>query len=142
MTPDDIRKIIVSYVILWLRFRFTMDAAIMCLGCGRDITKEKGNRLLRTTTSGHVVTVVPLWSSLMDEEWRSRGIPSLGVAHSLVDRDGRMCRQCFTIFEKVSKLWVTLKNSISEAAIILISNTTTVCDPSPVAHTEVTPAPS
>ena len=70
-----IRKIIISYVILWLGFRFTMDALIMYLECGCDIIKEQGNPLLRTTTSQ--MLYVPLWSSLMDEECKLQGIPCI-----------------------------------------------------------------
>ena len=63
--------------------------SVYCVGCGCDITNSKGNRLIRSTSSRHVV---PLWSSLMKEEIDSRET-SL-VAQSLIDDDGRMCRQC------------------------------------------------
>ena len=91
--------------------------SIYCVGCGCNITNSKGNRLIRTTPSRHVV---PLWSSLMKEEIDSRGT-SL-AAQSLIDDDGRMCRQCFNTFERASKVWETLKCNISKAADIFIPN--------------------
>ena len=72
--------------------------SIYCIGCGCDITNSKGNRLIRTTSSRHVV---PLWSSLMKEEIDSRGT-SL-VTQLLIHDDGRMCRQCFKTFKRASK---------------------------------------
>ena len=89
--------------------------SIYCVGCGCDITNSKGNRLVRTTSSRHVV---PLWSSLMKEEIDSRGAAL--VAQSLIHDDGRMCRQCFNTFERASKLWEALKCNISKAADIFI----------------------
>ena len=88
-----------------------------CLGCGCDATTIKGNRLLRTAASRHVV---PLWSSLMEEEFRSRGI-SLPV-QLLVDGNGRMCRQCFATFERPFKIWVGIKGGVSKAANVLFPN--------------------
>ena len=90
------------------------EVSTFCLGCGCDTTTIKGNRLLRTAASRHVVS---LWSSLMEEEFRSKGI-SLPV-QLLVDRDGRMCRQCFATFERASKMWVGIKGGVSKAANVL-----------------------
>ena len=56
----------------------------------------------------------------MKEEIDSRGT-SL-AAQSLIDDDGRMCRQCFNTFERASKVWETLKCNISKAADIFIPN--------------------
>ena len=91
------------------------SAFIVCLGCGCNIDNEKGNRLIRTVSSRHVV---PLWSSLLEEEISTRG-RSLSV-QSLVDNDGRMCRQCFNVFERASKLWESLKSNVSKVADVLI----------------------
>ena len=93
------------------------EVSTLCLGCGCDTTTIKGNRLLRTAASRHVVS---LWSSLMEEEFRSKGI-SLPV-QLLVDRDGRMCRQCFATFERASKMRVGIKGGVSKAANVLFPN--------------------
>ena len=44
------------------------SSLMLCLGCGRNITNVKGNRLLRTDSSRHVV---PLWTSLMEDEYNA-----------------------------------------------------------------------
>ena len=67
-----------------------MASPVHCIDCGFDITSSKGNRLIRTTQSQHVVS---LWTLLMKEEIDWRGI-SL-AAQSLIEDDGRMCSQCF-----------------------------------------------
>jgi len=74
----------------------------------------KGNRLLRTDSSRHVV---PLWTSLMEEEYRARGKSDV---HLLIERDGKMCRQCFTTFERASKMLESISGSVAKAANILI----------------------
>ena len=63
---------------------------------------------------------VPLWTSVMEEEYRARGKSS--DVHLFLDRDGRMCRQCFATFERASKIWEVIKGGVAKAANILIPN--------------------
>ena len=70
---------------------------MLCLGCGQDIVNV---REFLTDALRHVV---PLWASLMEDEYRARRKSDV---HQLLDRagDGRLtlCRQCFATFERAS----------------------------------------
>ena len=85
------------------------SVVIRCVGCGGDITNAKGKRTLCSEASQHVE---PLWCQLFDEELRRKG--GDGDADDLVTIR-KMCRKCFTFFEKCTKSFNLLKENIVKA---------------------------
>ena len=68
-------------------------STFLCLGCGADINNSKGNRLLSTKLTQHVI---PVWKRLIEEEINRRGTETETATESLnvetLTSVGRMCR--------------------------------------------------
>ena len=88
-------------------------STFLCLGCGADIKNSKGNRLLSTKLTQHVI---PVWKRLIEEEINRRGTETETATESLnvetLTSVGRMCRQCFSKYERATKLLDGLKSDI------------------------------
>ena len=103
---------------------------IVCLACVNAIlriaTTAKGNRLLKTDASAKVV---PLISKLLEEEYLQREPNDVNTSvdevnvHSLIYNNGKMCRHCFTRYNRVTDLLDTLKGNVSNAVGVLSPNT-------------------
>ena len=87
---------------------------MICIGCGSDISNAKGKRSLSTEASQHVK---PLWCRIFDEELERRGIQAQASSFvtTATEITGRMCRQCFTCFDRCKKLIDSLKNGVGKA---------------------------
>ena len=55
-------------------------STFLCLGCGADIKNSKGNRLLSTKLTQHVI---PVWKRLIEEEINRRGTETETATESL-----------------------------------------------------------
>ena len=55
-------------------------STFLCLGCGADIKNSKGNRLLSTKLTQHVI---PVWKRLIEEEINRRGTETETAIESL-----------------------------------------------------------
>ena len=89
----------------------TIKMATYCVGCGGDISEARVKRSLYSDASRHVM---PLWSKLFDEELANRGMETL--AHSLVtSTTGKICRRCFVVFERATKLLNSIKQDVAKA---------------------------
>ena len=86
--------------------------AMICIGCGSDISDAKGKRCLSTEASQHVK---PLWCTIFDEELERRGIQAQGRSFVTTEVAGRMCRRCFMCFDRCTKLIDSLKNCVGKA---------------------------
>ena len=86
------------------------SAVISCVGCGQDITNAKGKRNLCSEASRHVE---PLWCQLFVEELRRKG--RNGEAPCDLVTIPKMCRKCFTFYEKYTKSLNLLKENIVNA---------------------------
>ena len=87
------------------------SVTVICTSCGSDISDAKGNRLLSTDASKHVKL---LWCKIFDDELEQRGMQA--QASSFVATTARrMCRRCFTCFERCAKLINSLKNGVGKA---------------------------
>lgn len=84
---------------------------VICIGCGSDISDAKGKRLLSSEASQHVK---PLWCRIFDETLERKGIQAQACSF-VTTISGRMCRRCFTSFERCTKLIDTLKNDVGKA---------------------------
>jgi hypothetical protein len=84
---------------------------VTCLCCGGDISGDRVKRLLQSEASKHVI---PLWSSLFQEELNGRGILNID-ALGLVRDGGRVCRKCFTVLKRCSRLLNDVKSNIQQA---------------------------
>ena len=88
---------------------------VICIGCGSDISDAKGRRSLSTEASQHIK---PLWCRIFDEELERRGIQARAnsfVTTEITSAAGRICRRCFTCFERCIKLIDLLKNCVARA---------------------------
>jgi len=88
-----------------------------CLGCGNDIKDAKGNRLLNTKSSEHVL---PVWKRVIEEEINRRGMVAEILKTETLTSTGRMCRQCFSKYERISKLIDGLKSDIVSSVNTLL----------------------
>ena len=85
----------------------------VCVACGSDISTAKGRRLLCTEASNGVKV---FWSELFDEELSRRGMSP--QAAFLINNSGRICRRCFTVYERCKKLLDSLKQDLCKAVDI------------------------
>ena len=93
-----------------------MASPSICVGCGLDISNASGRRLLYTDACQHVYV---LWAPLFDEQLNRSGL--LPRASTFLNPQpsnpslGRMCRRCFTVFERYGKLLSSIKESVAKA---------------------------
>ena len=85
------------------------EVAIICVACASDISEAKGRRLLCTEASSDVKT---LWIEIFDRELARRGISPQGTRLVMNGGSGRMCRRCFTVYERCKKLLDSLKKDV------------------------------
>ena len=85
------------------------SVVISCVGCGANISNTKGKQTLCSEASQHVQ---PLWCQLFDEELQCKGRDE--QAYHLLSI-GKMCRKCFTCFEKCTKTLNLLKENVVKA---------------------------
>ena len=89
----------------------------ICLGCGNNTKNDRHRRLLQSEQSRHVIT---LWSYIFNlEVQNTERETSDRRAQSLVDAGGRMCRKCFTAYDKCTQMIVTLRKSIGNIADVI-----------------------
>ena len=92
--------------------------ALYCVGCGDDILDSRVKRSLYTDASKHVK---PLWCKLFDEELENRGMEA--QAQGLItSSSGKMCRRCFTVFERCAKLLNSVKQDVAKTVEIFQQN--------------------
>ena len=93
-----------------------MASRSICVGCGQDISNAKGRRLLYTDSCRHVSLS---WAPLFDEELNQRGLlPRASTFLNPQSGDsslGRMCRRCFTVFERYGKMLSSIKETVAKA---------------------------
>ena len=95
-----------------------MASLSLCVGCGQDISNANGRRLLFTDTCRHVSII---WAPFFDEQLSQRGL--LPQASTSLDSRlqsgnsslGRMCRRCFTAFERYGKMLSSIKETVANA---------------------------
>ena len=102
MTCISVVSIIVSNMV---------SITMICIGCGSDISNVKGKRLLSTEASQHVK---PLWCKLFDDALEQKGIQAQ-ASPFVTTIEGRMCRRCFTCFERCTKLMDSLRKDVDKA---------------------------
>ena len=88
------------------------EVAIMCVACGSDISAAKGRRLLCTEASSEVKA---FWIEIFDGELARRGISPQGARLLTNGDSGRMCRRCFTVYDRCKKLLDSLKKDVCKA---------------------------
>lgn len=77
-----------------------------CVGCGESVRDDRHRRLLLSDATSHVI---PLWTHIVHLE----GKVTEGRAKKLVKAGARMCRKCFTAYERCTKLMSVLQKSIA-----------------------------
>ena len=99
-----------------------MSASVPCLGCGQNLEEVSYTRLLKSEASRHII---PLWTYILSQELQGERVIS-GI--NLVNRGGKICRTCFSAYDRCTKLMDTLRSSISQVAELL-QDSCTVEDP-------------
>ena len=90
--------------------------ADVCLGCGDEL-KVKDRRVLGSDSSKHVLQV---WRSFFEEKLEELGIREDVDTDSLVKgsgdekKAGKVCRKCFSAFERYEKLRRSIEKSIED----------------------------
>ena len=75
-----------------------------CLGCGDDVSNTKGKRLLFTTASQHIVSLVELY---VDEELAQQGREE-SFDLLVTTHNGKLCRKCFSSFERYIRVYIII----------------------------------
>ena len=95
-----------------------MASLSLCVGCGQDISNANGRRLLYTDACRHISVI---WAPFFDEQLNQRGL--LPQASTFLDSRlqsgnsslGRMCRRCFTVFERYGKMLSSIMETVAKA---------------------------
>ena len=81
---------------------------ILCLGCGKDIGGQSSNRRSLNSSS----RVQDVWKRLFQKKLEEKSI-DLGLGDVLLSEVGLMCRSCFSIFERFSKLQQSIETNLN-----------------------------
>ena len=92
-----------------------MDVNEYCTGCGESVKNDRHRRLLQSEASQQVI---PLWIHILNLEGQREDTK----ARQLVEAGARMCRKCFTAYERCTKQISLLRNSISKV-VAMFSDT-------------------
>ena len=119
--------------------------AVFCLGCGSDLSRDRGRRLLRSDISD---TVLCLWSHIIDGELEKKGNLGQLRSQNLLQQFGShkyMCRSCFLSYQKYHQLRLKLSELASNTIKVLdendrlyVSDETEACPP-PVKRSAIVP---
>ena len=88
-----------------------MCAAILCLGCGEDVTFKANNR--RNLCSDSSTSVFDTWKKMFMEKLTPE-LQDEYLIPNLVEKH-RMCRACFSSIERLSKLRQSVEMNLSDA---------------------------
>lgn len=80
-----------------------------------SVRYDRHRRLLQSEVSQ---SVVPLWKHILNLE----GQNDTSRASELVEVGARMCRKCFTAYERCTKQITSLRKSISKVVVLLNDN--------------------
>ena len=85
---------------------------LYCVGCSKDITNVPADRRsLQSAASDHVVQT---WKALLERVLRQREVDIHIDVDSLVS-NGRMCRKCFSAYDRYKTLQASLLSNLKEA---------------------------
>ena len=93
------------------------QAPIYCFGCGRNITDRPADR--RALDNPRSQQVVQLWKAFL--EGRDQPVEDADKASSGGDSQSscKMCRKCFSAYERYNKLYATIQENLRRAAEVL-----------------------
>ena len=88
-------------------------STILCLGCAQDISSRQDDR--RALGSETAQEVIVAWRSMLTNlEWETEEEELCAESLSLMNVDNeKMCRKCFSGFERYCKLTTTLKSNLT-----------------------------
>ena len=93
-------------------------AGVYCVGCGSDLTsRSTDRRSLKSSASEHVATV---WKALLEHMVDQEGSDTDIDVDEIVS-GGRMCRKCFTAYERYQTLEKSLLSNLKKALGLLPS---------------------
>ena len=93
-----------------------MSVSVPCFGCGENLAEVSYKRLLKSQAS---CLVIPLWTYIFSKELQGGEREKEISGINLVDRGGKMCRKCFSAYDRCTKLMETLRTIFSKAAELL-----------------------
>ncbi len=90
-------------------------AAILCLGCAQDIAARKDDR--RALQNESAKAVVDSWRSILANlDWDSEEKELCAESMAMMNVDNhKMCRNCFSGFERYYKLVSILKDNLAKS---------------------------
>ncbi len=108
---------------VWGMMALPTKATVFCLGCGSDVTDRTADRRsLQSAVSARVVPILRAFlHELLDEE------ESEVDAEALIsggDQGGRMCRRCFSAFDRHRTLRKSIMDNLREALDVISPATT------------------
>ena len=93
-------------------------AGVYCVGCGSDLTsRSTDRRSLQSSASEHVATV---WKALLEHMVDQEGSDTDIDVDEIVS-GGRMCRKCFTAYERYHTLEKSLLSNLKKTLGLLPS---------------------
>ncbi len=105
---------------------------VVCLACGDDLSNRSGDR--RTLLTASLQHVVPLWMSIVSKELAKRNetaeLESLVSGDGDVEQAGKMCRKCFSAYERLLKVQTLVEANLSKAIQVIVPTASRFVDSS------------
>ena len=94
-------------------------STILCLGCAQDISCRKDDRRALGSGSETTQEIIVAWRSMLSNlEWETEEEELCAESLSLMNVDSeKMCRKCFSGFERYCKLTTTLKSNLTKRVL-------------------------
>ena len=86
---------------------------ILCVGCGDDITKKASNR--RSLVGDKSAKVLNVWRAFLETQ-EGEEIEMEDIINFIAIHDSKMCRSCYSAFERYDKLHDTIQANLIKAS--------------------------
>ena len=94
---------------------------VHCVGCGSNVTYKSSDRRSLQSANSQVIT---LWKALLDHVLNQEELQvdlDVDELHSNVLQSGKMCRKCFSAFDRFTTLHNSLIDNMKKAIEIISS---------------------
>lgn len=87
---------------------------MLCFGCGCDLSGRSADRRRLVSPTSSKVVIQWKQLALQDNDYDENELDNLITGSGKPDESGKMCRKCFTAYERLADLTTTLKGNQSK----------------------------
>ena len=91
--------------------------SIFCLGCGEEVSNRASDR--RNLSSEPSKQVLRIWESFVARKLEKEAMEAERFIKSIIDNH-RMCRKCYSAYDRLNKLQNGIEDSLDEALDVLL----------------------